>query len=172
MMSLFLLGCKSPEPRKPIINKSGSFISESAERNKELNEIENKKIETLIASMPEKIFLTSKNGFWYSYNIKNEAETLTPDFGDQLQFNYSVSDLKNNLIYSHEDLGLQTYYMDKEELFQGLREGLKLMKTGEDMTFIFPSQKAFGYYGDNRKIGTNVPLIVNVNLKTITKNND
>ena len=46
------------------------------------------------------------------------------------------------------------------------------MKTGEDMTFIFPSQKAFGYYGDNRKIGTNVPLIVNVNLKTITKNND
>ena len=62
--------------------------------------------------------------------------------------------------------------MDKEELFQGLREGLKLMKAGEEVTFIFPSQKAFGYYGDGNKIGTNVPLIVNVNLKTITQNND
>ena len=62
--------------------------------------------------------------------------------------------------------------MDKEELFSGLREGLKLMKPSESVTFIFPSQKAYGYYGDENRIGTNVPLICNVNLKTITQNND
>jgi FKBP-type peptidyl-prolyl cis-trans isomerase len=62
--------------------------------------------------------------------------------------------------------------MDKQELFTGLREGLKLMKPGDDITFIFPSQKAYGYYGDDNKIGTNVPLICKVKLNTITQEHD
>ena len=62
--------------------------------------------------------------------------------------------------------------MDKEELFTGLREGLKLMKPTESVTFIFPSQKAFGYYSDDNKIGTNITLICEVTLNTITQNND
>ena len=47
-------------------------------------------------------------------------------------------------------LRTQNYVMDKEELFTGLREGLKLMKPGEIVTFLFPSQKAYGYYGDKQ----------------------
>ena len=62
--------------------------------------------------------------------------------------------------------------MDKQELFTGLREGLKLMKPEESITFIFPSQTAYGYYGDDNKIGTNIPLICEVTLNTIIKNND
>ena len=60
--------------------------------------------------------------------------------------------------------------MDQEKLFSGLREGLKLMKAGETVTFLFPSQKAFGYYGDKNKIGTNIPIICEVTVNTITKN--
>jgi len=172
ILSFFLFGCKSPEPRKPLVSKSGSFIKESVERNKKLNKDESEHIERLISSMPEKEYIISENGFWYTYNIKVDDDSSTAQFGDKLVYVYSISDLKNNTIYSQNELGLQSYYMDKEELFQGLREGLKLMKVGEDVTFIFPSQKAFGYYGDDNKIGTNVPLIVNVNLKTITQNND
>ena len=59
--------------------------------------------------------------------------------------------------------------MDKEELFTGLREGLKLMKPGETVTFLFPSQKAYGYYGDTNRIGTNTPLICEVTVNSITK---
>ena len=62
--------------------------------------------------------------------------------------------------------------MDKEELFTGLREGLKLMKPSENITFVFPSQIAYGYYGDENKIGTNVPIICEVTLNTITQNNN
>ena len=54
--------------------------------------------------------------------------------------------------------------------FSGLREGLKLMKEGESITFIFPSQKAYGYYGDENKIGRNVPLICEVSLLKLTNN--
>jgi FKBP-type peptidyl-prolyl cis-trans isomerase len=61
--------------------------------------------------------------------------------------------------------------MDKQEIFTGLREGLKLMKPNETVSFLFPSQKAYGYYGDKNKIGTNVPLLVKVTVNNITQKN-
>jgi gliding motility-associated peptidyl-prolyl isomerase len=74
------------------------------------------------------------------------------------------------LIYSKEALKTQNYAMDREELFTGLREGLKLLKTGETATFLFPSQKAYGYYGDEHKIGSNTPIICEVTINSITQN--
>ncbi|MDC0957872.1 gliding motility-associated peptidyl-prolyl isomerase GldI, partial [Flavobacteriaceae bacterium] len=35
---------------------------------------------------------------------------------------------------------------------------------------LFPSQKAFGFYGDDNKIGPNTPLICSITLNLITKN--
>ena len=40
----------------------------------------------------------------------------------------------------------------------------KLMKEGEVVTFIFPSQIAYGYYGDNNQIERNQPIICKVTL--------
>ena len=60
--------------------------------------------------------------------------------------------------------------MDQEILFTGLREGLKLMKPSEIITFIFPSQIAYGYYGDDNKIGTNIPIVCEVTLNTLIQN--
>ena len=57
--------------------------------------------------------------------------------------------------------------MDQEELFSGLREGLKLMKAGETITFLFPSYNAYGYYGDENRIGANIPIKCEVTVNTI-----
>lgn len=168
-----VVGCKSPEPRLPELVRSRSFIKESAERNKKLNEVERQKIEALIKRTPDKNFIPSENGFWYHYITKISQDTIKPEFGDFLNFSYSVTGLNGKPIYSETQLGPQSYVMDKEELFTGLRNGLKLMKPTEEVTFIFPSQMAYGYYGDSNKIGINTPLICTVKLNTITKiNND
>ena len=60
----------------------------------------------------------------------------------------------------------------------GLRDGIKLMKKGETITFLFPSHMGYGYHGDNEKIGSNEPLMCTVTLngiktetKEITKTN-
>ena len=169
---LLFLGCKSPDARKPISVKTGSFIDASVERNKKLNATEQANIEKLLTDKQVN-FIASESGFWYYYNTKSEIDTLkTPNFGDVISFNYNVKSLNGDIIYSQDDLKLQSYAMDQEEIFTGLREGLKLMKTGETVTFLFPSQKAYGYYGDENKIGTNVPLICEVTLNNINKNND
>lgn len=168
----FILGifsCKSPEARLPITQTSGSFIVESAERNKKLFEAEQKQIENIITQNEGVNYITSQNGFWYRYNTKIEADSLTPQFGDIVNFDYDIKDLKGNTIYSENELKTQNYAMDQQELFTGLREGLKLMKAGETVTFLFPSQKAYGYYGDENRIGTNIPLMCKVKVNTITQ---
>ena len=167
--AFLLMGCKSPEARMPETVQSGSFLKESAERNKKLNEKEQEIIQDIIKNNPDKDYIASESGFWYYYNTKAEKDTIQPDFGDIINFEYNVSDLSGNEIYSTAE---RTYVMDKQELFTGLREGLKLMTTGDEITFIFPSQKAYGYYGDENRIGTNVPLICEVTLNTITQEND
>lgn len=177
MKNLFLLivaamccfSCKSPEPRMPESVRSGTFLMESAERSRQLNATEQKSIEKIIANNPDIDYKSSESGFWYFYNTKIESEASFPKFGDIVDFEFNVSNLEGTEIYptSH-----RTYVVDKEELFTGLREGLKLMKPQEQVTFIFPSQKAYGYYGDENRIGTNTPLICKVTLNSIIKNND
>jgi gliding motility-associated peptidyl-prolyl isomerase len=166
---LLCASCKSPEARMPESVRSGSFLMESAERSKKLNATEQKLIENIIKNNPDIEYIASESGFWYFYNEKIENESNYPQFGDTVDFEYNVSNLEGTEIYGKAS---KTYIMDKEELFTGLREGLKLMKPSERITFIFPSQKAFGYYGDDNKIGTNIPLICEVTLNSIIKNND
>lgn len=170
LILLAFFSCKTPEARKPVSSQSGSFIDASVERNKKLNAAEQAAI-TKIMEAKANDYIASESGFWYYYNIKTEIDSLkTPQFGDIINYNYDVKTLNGDLIYSEEALKTQTYAMDKQELFTGLREGLKLMKPGETVTFIFPSQKAYGYYGDENKIGRNTPLICKVTVNSITQN--
>ena len=170
-LCIITFSCKGPEARVPVTKSSGSFIKESIERNIELNEREHKIIESLIVKSNDTSYITSESGFWYKYITKIEEENTKPQFGDIVNFNYNVKDLNGNTIYSKEEMNTQNYAMDKQELFTGLREGLKLMKAGETVTFLFPSQKAYGYYGDENKIGTNIPLMCEVTVNSITKSN-
>ncbi|MFK7832357.1 MAG: gliding motility-associated peptidyl-prolyl isomerase GldI [Winogradskyella sp.] len=169
IFSFLCFSCKSPEARMPESVQSGSFLKASAERNKKLNEREREQLQHIIKSNPDKAYVASKSGFWYYYNTKMENDTIQPQFGDVVNFTFNVSNIEGTEIYPDK---VKTYVMDKEELFTGLREGLKLLKPTETATFLFPSQKAFGYYGDEYKIGTNVPLICKVTLNTITQKND
>lgn len=166
---LIIIACKSPEARRPEMRKTGSFIKASVERNKKLIESQQNQIKNIVKNNPENNYIASQNGFWYYYQSKIEGDSITPKFGDIVNFNYDVKDLNGNVIYTSEELKTQNYAMDQQELFSGLREGLKLMKAGETITFLFPSQKAYGYYGDENKIGTNIPLICKVIVNNITQ---
>lgn len=166
-----VMGCRSPEARKPVTQNSGSFINESIQRNKKLVAKEEALILELIKQDSTQEYIASKNGFWYYYN-KKSTDSLNvemPEYGDVVRFDYNIKDLNGTYIYTEGEIPTKRYAIDRENLFGGLREGLKLMKEGETVTFIFPSHKAFGYYGDKGKIGTNIPIITEVTLYKITQ---
>ena len=169
ILGLTFISCKSPEARQPVSVKTGSFINYSVELNKNINRKQHERIQQIIENNPDKEYISSANGFWYYYDVKIETDSITAKFGDFVNFNYDVKDFNENIIYTHQEIQSQNYAMDQEELFSGLREGLKLMKTGETITFLFPSHKAYGYYGDENRIATNIPLKCKVTVNTITR---
>ncbi len=164
-----IAGCKSPEARYPVSQNTGSYIDESVQRNKEMIAEEEDHIKQVMGENTDTEFLTSADGFWYYYNEKStdSTNTRTPEFGDIVVFDYSISSLDGRPIYAEGEKPTREYAIDKEKLFTGLRQGLKLMKEGETVTFLFPSHKAFGYYGDKKRIGRNTPITAKVTLHEI-----
>ena len=164
LLALLAMSCKQQQARYPISQSSGTFMKESVERNKKMNAGEESKIDSLIKSNPQIKYIASSKGYWYHYEIKNDNETLTPVKGDVAHFDYEIKDLKGNVVYSEVELKPQTYIVDKQNIMMGLRDGIKLMHKNEKVTFLFPSRMGFGYHGDNKRIGTNEPLICTVTL--------
>lgn len=169
-MLIPIFSCQSPEPRYPVVKNSGHFLKESAMRNKTLQEREEKQIHQIIRQDSTRHYINSQNGFWYRYITQNDQNTATPGFGDTVQFSYEISTLEGQTVYTREEIGMREYNMDQEDLFTGLRKGLKIMKEGETVEFLFPSSVAFGYYGDENKIGPNMPVKVTVTVTSILKN--
>ena len=170
LILLFLASCSNKQQaRKPISQSSGSFIKESIERNKKLNQEEESLIEAYIKNDSLNEYIASPKGYWYTYNIKADEETSSPVRGDIVYFDYDVKDLNKNIIYTKEELKPQVYYIDKENIMMGLRDAIKIMKKGEEITFLFPSHISYGYHGDNDKIGINKTLLCTVKLNDIQK---
>ncbi|WP_372767444.1 gliding motility-associated peptidyl-prolyl isomerase GldI [Lutibacter sp.] len=168
---VLLVSCANPIPRKPVLRKTSTFLNESVTLNKAMNASEENGFRTLMEKDSLNKYLASPNGFWYTFNRKNEDSYL-PKIGDQLFYTYDVFDTNNHLIYSAEEVGELTYIVDKQEIVEGLRNGLKLMSAGDVVTFLFPSHKAYGYTGDSNKIEINQPLIFKIQLIKINKKNE
>jgi len=166
LFAVLLVGCKQHEDaRRPISQASGSFMKKSVDRNKKLIADEENVIKKIIKSNPKVKYYATRKGYWLSYEERNLNETQTPRKGDIAYFNLEIKDIKGNVIYSEADLGPQTYRVDKQEIMMGLRDGIKLMRKNETATFLFPSHIAYGYHGDNKKIGPNQSLICTVTLR-------
>lgn len=163
-LSILLVNCSQQQARKPITQSSGSFMKESVDRNIRLIAGEEALIDSIIRSTPEKQFTASPKGYWFHYENRNTADTLTPVKGDVAYFDYEIRDLVGNIIYSDVELRPQTYLVDRQNILMGLRDGIKVMRKKEKVTFLFPSHLGYGYRGDNDRIRPNLPLMVTVTL--------
>ena len=174
VFSILIVSCKGPEARQPIQSHSGTFIKESANRNKKIYDEEKNLIENIIAKDSSRTYLSSENGFWYYYNKRDTTTNEMPDLGDVVEFTYDIRDFNGNVILSEKENGLQHYKVDQsnQDLISGVRDGIKLMKEGETITFLFPSYKAFGYYGIEEKLGTNIPVQSTITLHSIKQSNE
>lgn len=181
LLLMSFASCSSPKARKPISRtNSTTFIEKSIKRNKALIKLEETLFERIIAKDTSHTYITSPNGFWYYYNQKINQEGAKPKVGDEVIFNYEIRDVKNNIIYKKEELGSRNQVekedrilkIDGEEFITGMHEGLKLMKQGEKVTFLFPSNKVFGVTGFQDRITPNQSLIIEVLLKKINQNNN
>ncbi|MEG0983926.1 FKBP-type peptidyl-prolyl cis-trans isomerase [Algoriella sp.] len=86
-----------------------------------------------------------------------------------MEFEYQVTDLKNNIIYSFQENGIKKAILGKIDLARGLHAGLQLIPEGETAKLLLPSFLGYGGYGDEGKIGPNEPIIMDVKVLKIRK---
>ena len=178
MRKLFLLvgilgivACGEPKPRRPIKASGNSFLKESAARSKKLLDREEQLIKAVIAADTTHAYLTSGEGSWYYYHNRNESGLLAePD--DLVTLTYDILSLNNETLYSQQEIGIIEYKVDKQELFPGLRNSVKLLRENEKATFLFTSPMAYGYPGDNDRIGSNLPVKSTIQILKVEKQSE
>ena len=167
---ILFLGCKELEPRRPINKQKQFFLKESAIRNKTTLLVEQTLFKKIIKQEQNFEFKISPKGFWYAFKKETNESLFVPERGDRVTFSYRIEDLNKNLLYDEAALGVVSFFIDQEDLIPALREGIKVMKSGDVAVFLFPSYLCFGYQGDGDKIGINQPLRFTIELLKLEKN--
>jgi len=161
------LSCVEQEVRRPISSSKTYSLFSTTDFFKRINKNEEVKINRYIENDSLYLYTRSPNGFWYRYIDKIKMDTIVPKKGNTVEFLYDFANLDNEIIYSRDEIGLIKYWVDKQDLIPGLQKGIKIMKPGETIKFIFPSFNAYGVLGDGQKIGINQSLISKVTLINI-----
>lgn len=169
---VLFVGCGGPEPRKPVKVKSGSFYKKSVDRSKQLLEAEEKMIQEIISIDSLHLYESSSTGSWFYFSQKNNLSTDKAKVGDLVTMTYNIMSFDNDTIYSHDEIGVIQYNVDKQELFPGIRNSVKLLKENETATFLYPSSLGYGYQGDNDRIGVNMPIKSTITIFKIEKQQD
>jgi len=167
---ILFVSCSETVARRPVTQKTGSYVkTETISRNKKLIAQDEAFIKKIIKKDTLNTYNVSSNGFWYSYVVKDTLGKQAPKVGDLVLFNYNIAAITGEEIVSKEELGNTVTQIDQSnpDIISGIRDGLKLMKEGETMTFLFPSYKAYGYYGYEDKISSNIPIRSTITLLEI-----
>ncbi len=165
-----LFSCKTPELREPINTKRQYSSQKQDEAYQKTMEDEQALFKIIRDKNPNKKFINSGNGFWYYYINKIDNDAPKPKYSNKVNFRYEVYSINGDTIYSEKELGKRTYYIDQQAIMSGLKDGIKLLKKGEIAQFFFPSFKAYGVHGDEKKITKpNTPLICKIIIDDISK---
>jgi len=166
----FIISCaEREEARYPIEHGSGYFLKRSIEVNKKIVADEEMLFDSIIKSNPNREYLLSQKGYWYSFIKKSQTEKEFPKYGDLVYFDSEIYSVSGDTIYREGELKTKEYVVDKEKIIIGLQDGIKRMKKGEKVKFLFPSHVAYGYLGDRYRIGMNVPIVYVVTIKDVKK---
>lgn len=173
LLILVFVSCEGPVPRQPVKRKTVTSIQASIERSKKLLALEEKMMQQVISKDSTTTYIQSDSGSWFYYNKKNiSKKDSTAQPNDMVTFTYNILSFSNDTIYKMEDIGILKYKVDKQDLFPGLRNSVKLLKENETATFLFPSSLGYGYPGDGDKIGINMPLKSTIAVFKIEKAQD
>lgn len=166
---IFLISCETSTARKPVKRAGNSELEKTVALNKKVFALEQQRMRAYMKLDTANKYINSKKGFWYA-KLDASNDSPRPVKGDIVSYEQEITALDGTVLYQKEALGVQSYVVDKEHAVKGLKEGIKLMREGEEVKFIFSSFVAYRVNGDpNQIIGINEPIISTIKLLKINK---
>lgn len=158
--------CDNQVVQYPVSYKNDDFMQRSQERGKALLQEEIQWFEDYQKNSNLK-FNKTESGFWISNTGKKTDEMAR--VGDFIEYNYQVTNLDDQIIYSFSETGRQKIIIGKADIPRGLQAALQLIKPGEIAKILLPSFLGYGGYGDENKIDADQPIIMDVEVIKINK---
>lgn len=161
-----LVSCDQKVTQYPVSYSNDDFMKRSQERGKLLHQEELQWFDDYMKTSDLK-FVKTNSGFWISNT--GQKTDKTANNGDYIAYEYQVTDLKNNILYSFQDNQPQKIILGKADIVRGLHAALQLIPEGESAKLLLPSFLAYGGYGDTQKIAPDTPIIMDVKVNKIKK---
>jgi FKBP-type peptidyl-prolyl cis-trans isomerase FkpA len=97
-------------------------------------------------------------GLRYAFLYQSERGD-TVKAGKDVRVDYKVYLLDGTLCYSSSKDGIKTFRVGEDHVESGIHEAVRLMKEGDSLRCILPSNRAHGLLGDGDKIPPRSPVM-------------
>ncbi len=139
---------------------SKSDLDVSKERMKNLNAQERMLIQEWINGQPVKFYSTQLN-YWADKEGFDKREKRQDN--SLVSYSYDLYDFDQTKIYDQPIQRRDAKFGHFDEL-KAVENALRFMQDGEEVTLLVPSSLAYGTYGDEKKIGNDIPLIIKLKV--------
>ena len=114
-------------------------------------------------------FVKTKSGIrYYVYKASTKGDSIKND--DLVKINYTVSLLDATECYSSKNDGIKEFRVGMENIEDGLHKALLFLKSGDKALILIPSHLAHGLLGDSKKIPPQSPIVYDIEILSVTKN--
>ncbi|MDR2122893.1 MAG: hypothetical protein LBP34_07185 [Flavobacteriaceae bacterium] len=170
LITLLLLNCQKKEVFQPVNRPDSGYSKDSQEYSKSREESERRYLQKWVDTQQDSLnikFQSTSSGIWIRFIEK--TENAKAGNNDWVKYTAEIKTLSNETIYTLTEFGEKQGILGKFKEIRGIESALYLMGKGDVAELVLPSFTAYGFYGDENKIGTNVPLLVTLSLHEVKK---
>ena len=162
----FIVACGEEET--PRIKDPKWTQEQSIEMNTVFSSEEDQEIDLFLQRHKDWKMTETGTGLRYMVYHKSE-KTDSAQVGDIVTVSFEISLLDGTVCYNSKEKGEESFVVEKTDIESGLHEGIKYMCEDDKAKFILPSHIAHGLIGDTDKIPPLSPVIYDIHLLKIEK---
>lgn len=157
--------CQKKEIFLPITNSKSEYGKKLLENSKAREDKERNFLQNWINKREDSLhqkFIPTSSGIWIRFI--SEKKISRPKINSVVKYSAEVKTLSGEIIYSFNEFDKKQGVLGKFKEIRGIESALYMMGKGDIAEIVLPSFTAYGLYGDEKKIGANVPLLITLNL--------
>lgn len=114
-------------------------------------------------------FIKTTSGIrYYVYKPSSKGDSIKND--DIIKINYTISLLDGTECYSSKTEGAKEFKVGMQDVENGLHKAVLFLKSGDKALIMIPSHLAHGLLGDSKKIPPQSPIIYDLEILSVNKN--
>jgi FKBP-type peptidyl-prolyl cis-trans isomerase len=114
-------------------------------------------------------FVKTSGGIrYFVYDASIKGDSIKND--DIIKMNYTVSLLDGTECYSSKEDGAKEFTVGMENIEDGIHKAVLFLKEGDKALILIPSHLAHGLLGDSKKIPPQSPILYDVEILSVKKN--